>query len=158
MQNFICGNRDKLNWRMMIVYEDLVGLGQLIPGLFTAEMFDDAVATAKARLGEPPAGLPLTRQRPRSGFGRFATAELRSVCRVKGLRLESYHEGRSAQIMHVGPPSAEAPTIARLHMEFLPAHNLIPNGHHHEIYLTDPNRVAPEKLKTVLRQPVRSSG
>jgi len=54
--------------------------------------------------------------------------------------------------------SAEAPTFARLHREFLPAHKLIPNGHHHEIYLTDPNRVAPEKLKTVLRQPVRSSG
>jgi hypothetical protein len=60
--------------------------------------------------------------------------------------------------MHIGPPSAEAATIARLHGEFLPAHNLIPNGHHHEIYLNDPNRVAPEKLKTVLRQPVRSSG
>jgi len=120
MNDFICGNRDKLNWRMMIVYE---------PDWLTAEMFDDAVATAKARLGEPPASL----------------------------RLESYHEGLSAQIMHVGPNSAEAPTIARLHREFLPAHKLIPNGYHHEIYLTDPNRVAPEKLKTVLRQPVRSS-
>jgi len=119
MQDFICGNRDKLSWRMMIVYE---------PDWLTAEMFDDAVATAKARLGEPPAGL----------------------------RLESYHEGRSAQIMHVGPNSAEAPTIARLHREFLPAHKLIPNGYHHEIYLTDPNRVAPEKMQTVLRQPVRS--
>jgi hypothetical protein len=60
--------------------------------------------------------------------------------------------------MHVGPNCAEAPTIARLHREFLPAHKLIANGYHHEIYLTDPNRVAPEKLKTVLRQPVRSSG
>ena len=44
-----------------------------------------------------------------------------------------------------------------LHQEFLPSHNLIPNGHHHEIYLNDPNRVAPEKLKTVLRQPVRQA-
>ncbi len=60
--------------------------------------------------------------------------------------------------MLVGPPSAEASIIARLHRDFLPAHNLIPHGHHHEIYLDDPNRVAPEKLKTVLRQPVRSSG
>jgi hypothetical protein len=120
VQDFISGNREKLNWRMMIVYE---------PDWLTAEMFDDAVATAKARLGEPPASL----------------------------RLETYHEGLSAQIMYVGPNSKEVPTIARLHREFLPAHNLIPNGHHHEIYLTDPNRVAPEKLKTVLRQPVRSS-
>jgi hypothetical protein len=120
MEDFVCGHRDKLNWRMMIVYE---------PDWLTAKMFDDAVATAKARLGVPPASL----------------------------RLERYPEGLSAQTMYVGPPSAEAATIARLHRDFLPAHNLIPNGHHHEIYLTDPNRVAPQKQKTVLRQPVRRS-
>jgi hypothetical protein len=120
IQDFICGKRDKLNWRMMIVYE---------PDWLTPEMFDDAVATATTRLGEPPASL----------------------------RLERYPEGLSVQIMYLGPPSEEASTIARLHQEFLPAHNLTPNGHHHEIYLNDPNRVAPEKLKTVLRQPVRSS-
>jgi len=120
VEDFICGNRDRWNWRMMIVYE---------PDWLTTAMFEDAVATARERLGDPPAGL----------------------------RLASYHEGLSAQIMYVGPPSEEAPTIARLHGEFLPAHNLIPDGHHHEIYLTDPNRVAPEKMKTVLRQPVRSS-
>ncbi len=45
-----------------------------------------------------------------------------------------------------------------MHSEFPPAQNLTPNGHPHEIYLTDPNRVAPEKLKTVLRQAVRSLG
>ena len=117
MQDFIQRNRDKLNWRMMIVYE---------PDWLTAEMFDDAVAAATTRLGEPPASL----------------------------RLERYSEGLSVQIMHVGSPSAEAATIARLHREILPARDLIPNGHHHEIYLNDPTRVAPEKLKTVLRQPV----
>jgi len=121
MQDFICGKRDKLSWRMMIVYE---------PDWLTTAMFNDGVAAAKARLGEPPAGL----------------------------RLETYLEGRSAQIMHVGPPSEEVQTIARLHREFLPANQLIPNGHHHEIYLTDPNRTAPEKMKTVLRQPVRTAG
>jgi hypothetical protein len=56
--------------------------------------------------------------------------------------------------MHIGPESAAVPTMARLHSEFLPEHNLVANGHHHGIYLTDPNRTAPEKLKTVLRQPV----
>ena len=56
---------------------------------------------------------------------------------------------------HVAVPGEEVATLVRLHNEFLPAHHLVPNGHHHEIYLTDPNRVAPEKLKTVLRQPVR---
>ena len=60
--------------------------------------------------------------------------------------------------MHIGPYSKEAATIARrLHNEFLPQHNLMPNGHHQEIYLSDPNRVAPEKMRTVLRQPVRDS-
>jgi hypothetical protein len=56
--------------------------------------------------------------------------------------------------MHVGPNSEEVATIARLYHEFLPEHDLIHNGHYHEIYLTDPSRVAPEKLKTVLRKPV----
>jgi hypothetical protein len=57
--------------------------------------------------------------------------------------------------MHLGRNSEEVATLARLHSQFLPAHGLVPNGDHHEIYLTDPNRVAPEKRRTVLRQPVR---
>ncbi len=72
-------------------------------------------------------------------------------------RLESYHEGLSAQIMHTGSYDDEAPVLHRLHHEFMPANNLIFNGKHHEIYLGDPRRVAPEKLKTVLRQPVRAA-
>ena len=71
------------------------------------------------------------------------------------LRLEPYDEGLSVQILHIGPYSAEAPTIKRLHEEFLPANGLTESGHHHEIYLGDPRRTAPEKLKTVIRQPVR---
>jgi hypothetical protein len=71
------------------------------------------------------------------------------------LRLESYAEGLSAQIMHLGPYDDEAPTLARLHHEYLPANGLAPSGRHHEIYLGDPRRTAPEKLRTVLRQPVR---
>jgi hypothetical protein len=70
------------------------------------------------------------------------------------LRFESYHEGLSVQILHVGSYDDEAPTIARLHNEFMPQNGYRPNGKHHEIYLSDPRRVAPEKLKTVLRQPV----
>jgi len=72
-----------------------------------------------------------------------------------GLRLESYKEGKSVQIMHVGPPKDMAATTTRLYNEFLPANKLIPHGHFHEIYLNDPRRVAPEKLRTVFRQPVR---
>jgi len=71
------------------------------------------------------------------------------------VRLERYNEGLSVQIMHIGSYDDEAPTIAALHKEFLPENDLTENGKHHEIYLSDPRRVAPEKLKTVLRQPVK---
>ncbi|HEY3332638.1 MAG TPA: GyrI-like domain-containing protein [Capsulimonadaceae bacterium] len=71
------------------------------------------------------------------------------------LRYEQLEEGRSVQIMHVGPYADEAPTIARLHAEYLPQHGLVPTGKHHEIYLGDPRKTEPSKLKTVLRQPVR---
>jgi hypothetical protein len=71
------------------------------------------------------------------------------------IRLENYHEGLSVQIMHIGPYSEEGPTIHKLHHEFLPKNSFLEAGKHHEIYLGDPRKVAPEKLKTVLRQPVR---
>jgi hypothetical protein len=72
------------------------------------------------------------------------------------VRLEPYREGLSAQIMHMGPYSAEGPTIARLH-EFIKSHGYRLSGRHHEIYLGDPRRSAPERLKTLLRQPISSS-
>jgi hypothetical protein len=70
-------------------------------------------------------------------------------------RLMTLDEGRSIQILHVGPYDDEAPTLARLHDEYLPQNGLTFNGLHHEVYLSDARRTAPEKLKTVLRQPVR---
>jgi hypothetical protein len=75
------------------------------------------------------------------------------------LRLDRLDKGRCVQIMHVGDYRNEAATVARrLHAEFLPAHGLVPHGHHHEVYLSDPDRVAPEKMRTVVRQPVRPRG
>ncbi len=70
------------------------------------------------------------------------------------LRLEVYHEGLAVQIMHIGPYDAEAPTIARMHT-FIDENGYKSAGKHHEIYLGDPRKVVAEKLKTVLRQPVR---
>ncbi|MDR7329787.1 GyrI-like domain-containing protein [Corynebacterium guangdongense] len=64
-------------------------------------------------------------------------------------------EGDCLQIMHVGPYAAEGPTLARLHHEVMPRLGVTFNGPHHEIYLSDPRRSSPEKLRTVLRQPVR---
>jgi len=72
---------------------------------------------------------------------------------LEKVRLEAFLEGKCAQVMHIGPYAAEAPTIARLH-EFIFRQGLHRRGKHHEIYLGDPRRTAPEKLRTILRQPV----
>ena len=71
------------------------------------------------------------------------------------LRMDELHEGASVQLLHVGSYDDEAPTLARLHHEWMPQHGLTFNGDHHEIYLNDARRTAPEKLRTVLRQPVK---
>ena len=81
-------------------------------------------------------------------------AKKKSLPSLHHLRLECLSEGKSLQILHLGPYSAEAPTIARLHTH-AQANGYTYNGKHHEIYLNDPARTAPEKLKTILRQPVR---
>ncbi|HEX8936830.1 MAG TPA: GyrI-like domain-containing protein [Sphingomicrobium sp.] len=70
------------------------------------------------------------------------------------VRIEVLDEGRVVQTMHLGSYDDEGPLLRRLHEEFLPENGLRPVGKHHEIYLGDPRKTAPEKLKTVLRQPV----
>jgi hypothetical protein len=67
--------------------------------------------------------------------------------------VERWREGRCAQLLHVGPYAAEAPSIVALHAG-LAAQGYRPRGRHHEIYLGDPRRSAPEKLRTILRHPV----
>ena len=99
----------------------------VLPDWADQELFEEAVIKAIKKLGERP----------------------------DSLRIENFAEGKCVQIMHVGPYNEEAQTIARMHNEFIPANGLIENGHHHEIYLNDPRRTIPSKLKTVLRQPVR---
>ena len=74
---------------------------------------------------------------------------------VDRVRLLPLEEGLSAQILFTGPYDDEAPVLARLHHIWMPEHGLTFNGDHHEVYLNDPRRTAPEKLRTVLRQPVR---
>ena len=70
------------------------------------------------------------------------------------VRFEKLTEGPCVQILHIGSYDDETPVLARLHDEYLPAAGLAERGHHHEIYLSDPRKTAPEKLRTVLRQPV----
>ncbi|GHO93186.1 hypothetical protein KSF_032340 [Reticulibacter mediterranei] len=71
---------------------------------------------------------------------------------LASMRFEAFTEGRAAQILHAGPYSEERPTIERLHA-FLEQRGWRANGRHHEIYLNDPFRTAPERLRTILRQP-----
>jgi hypothetical protein len=69
------------------------------------------------------------------------------------VRFESFNEGLSVQIMYIGPYSAEAPAIERLH-KFIKDKGYKLRGKHHEIYLSDPRKTASEKIRTVIRQPV----
>ena len=85
---------------------------------------------------------------------RAEVSQKKDLPALEKVRLERYEEARAAQILHLGPFSEEGPVIQKLHTAI---HDLggQMDGKHHEIYLTDMTRVAPEKLKTVLRQPFR---
>ena len=100
-----------------------------VPDWADEAMFEEAVAKATKKLGDVP----------------------------ESLKLKPFHEGLSVQILHIGPYADEAPVIARMHEEFMPANGLKPRGVHHEIYLSDSRRTPLEKLKTVLRQPVEAA-
>ncbi|MCD4753096.1 MAG: GyrI-like domain-containing protein [Anaerolineaceae bacterium] len=102
----------------------------MTPDWITIEIFDDAVI--QVRKAKNPTALDK-------------------------VRLEGYHEGLSVQIMHIGSYDDEGPVLTKMHSEFIPENEFVEDGKHHEIYLSDPRRVAPEKLKTVLRQPVKTS-
>lgn len=82
-------------------------------------------------------------------------ARRKPLAAMAKVRLEEYSEGLAAQILHIGPYAAEWPTIERLH-SFVRESGYELYGKHHEIYLSDPRRAAPEKLKTILRHPVRN--
>jgi len=99
----------------------------MAPDFVAEDMYEVAVAKTAKKLGAPPASL----------------------------RFEPHDEGLAVQILHIGSYDDEAPAIRRLHEEFIQRHGLIENGLHHEIYLSDPRKTEPGKLKTILRQPVR---
>ena len=96
------------------------------PDFVTADMIEQAKVDALKKKGELPS--------------------------LEKVRFETFTEGLSAQILYIGPWADEAPTIAALH-EFIAEQNGELSGKHHEIYLSDPRRTAPEKLKTIIRQP-----
>ena len=71
------------------------------------------------------------------------------------IRFEAFTEGKAVQIMHLGPFSEEGPTIQRIH-DFIGEMKFKLSGKHHEIYLSDIRKAAPEKWKTILRQPMKA--
>jgi hypothetical protein len=102
----------------------------MVPGWISSEMFDNAVARTAAK--DRPASLDRR-------------------------RMETLHEGTCVQTLHVGPYDAEAAALAELHDHFVPSAGLRMTGKHHEIYLSDARKVAPSKLRTILRQPVEQA-
>lgn len=77
--------------------------------------------------------------------------------RLDDVRVGTLAEGLSVQTLHVGPYDDEGPVLAHLHDRVLPDQALVPTGRHHEVYLSDARRVAPARLRTILRQPVSPS-
>ncbi|MGK5440379.1 GyrI-like domain-containing protein [Micromonospora sp. URMC 105] len=74
--------------------------------------------------------------------------------RLDDVRLQELSEGRCVQTLHVGSFDDEADVLAQLHHQYIPANRLRMTGTHHEIYLSDFRKVAPDKQRTILRQPV----
>ena len=101
----------------------------MAPEFIDRRLFEAAVEKAKKKLGTPP----------------------------DSLRLEILNEGRALQILHVGSYDDEGPVLATLHDKEMPSQGLAFAGPHHEIYLSDPRKTEPAKLRTILRQPVKSA-
>lgn len=100
-----------------------------LPDEATKDMFDTARQTARRKKPDLP---------------------------LDNVRLEVLDEGLCAQILHVGPFADEPATIAKLEA-FIKEQGFVYAGKHHEIYLSDFQRAAPEKLKTVVRYPVQKA-
>lgn len=89
-------------------------------------------------------------------FARALTTvrEKKDLSSLDQVCLERLSEDMAIQIMHIGPFADEERTLAKME-RFSEAHRYILRGKHHEIYLTDPSKTAPEKMRTVLRHPVQ---
>jgi len=123
MNDFLAGNKD--NWKWISI--------MMIPDFITKELVDEAIKQVKEKKADelPPM--------------------------FSKLRFETYREGKAAQLMHIGPYSEEHANIMKIH-QFIEDQGGKFDGkvwgqHHHEIYLSDPRRNKPEKMKTVIRQP-----
>lgn len=85
----------------------------------------------------------------------LADARAGSSAAAEPVRFALFEEGLCAQTLHTGPFSDEGGVLEKMHQVFIPGNGLSMHGKHHEIYLSDFRRTAPEKRRTILRQPVR---
>ena len=81
------------------------------------------------------------------------TAANKDLVAIGRLRFETFAEGTAAQALHTGPFAAERATLERL-FAFVKTSGYLPTGKHHEIYLSDPARTAPDRMRTIVRHPV----
>lgn len=126
MNAYRSGDRQAWKWRMMIRQPDWIGEDDL-----------EAVrATVRGKV-------------EKQSDTALATAKLDAVA------LGGFEEGLALQRMHFGAYVDEAPVLIELHDRYLPENGYAAAGLHHEIYLNDPRKVAPDKIKVLLRQPVR---
>ncbi|MEU2385455.1 GyrI-like domain-containing protein [Streptomyces sp. NPDC012461] len=128
-----------------------------LEGLWWADSMDDFLARRKDNwqwtlLINLPDWVP----DPLVDEARHAALTKKKRPAIESVRTETLHEGLSAQVLHIGSYDDETPALTRLHGEYLPAHGLRETGLHHEIYLSDPRRTRPDRLRTILRQPVES--
>lgn len=78
----------------------------------------------------------------------------KGVALINEIKFETIDEKKCVQIMHIGPYSTEPETIAKM-QDFMKENGVSENGLHHEIYLSDPRKTVPKKMKTILRQPIK---
>ena len=129
MAAFASGDRDKWQWTMMM----------RVPVWTTPSLVEDIRAVSIAKNAKQAA----------------PSTDKATIAKV---RLETLAEGKSVQTLYVGPYDKEGVTLRKMHSEFIPKNNLTMTGKHHEIYLNDPRKISPERLRTILRQPVEVVG
>lgn len=125
MGSFIRREKSKWKWRMMLRQPDWIS------DKIFAEVLENVVTkTAKKK--------------------NAATNE----ATLRTVKMREMTEGLCVQILHIGSYDDEGSVLAEMHKQFIPDNGLEMTGLHHEIYLGDPRKIPPEKLKTLLRQPV----
>ncbi|QCB92667.1 GyrI-like domain-containing protein [Cellulomonas shaoxiangyii] len=148
-----------LAYRLKFLLRDEIGLDHVVMPLEALWWADDMAAFTTARdkarwdwtlmiaVPDVVTGAHLAAARAAAARGTHGPL-------LDAVRLERLDEGLCVQTLHVGPYDAEGPVLAELHERVVPGHGLRLRGRHHEIYLGDARRTAPEKLRTILRQPV----